>query len=184
MRAILLSILALAACSADPAWDQLDSAKLTKAQKSQLTKAEASRDELAGQLKARLMGAMKSGGPVTAIEACRVSAPEITGEIDGTLGLRIGRSSHKLRNPKNIAPSWAAAHVAAAKMEPAFFAGPKGRIGALYPIPLAKPCSVCHGDSETIPEGVKSALKAHYPQDQATGFAVGALRGWFWVEVP
>jgi hypothetical protein len=28
------------------------------------------------------------------------------------------------------------------------------------------------------------ALAARYPDDRATGFAPGDLRGWFWVEVP
>ena len=28
------------------------------------------------------------------------------------------------------------------------------------------------------------ALAASYPQDQATGFGAGDLRGWMWAEVP
>ena len=31
---------------------------------------------------------------------------------------------------------------------------------------------------------VKVALDEQYPDDQATGFNVGELRGWFWVEFP
>jgi hypothetical protein len=31
---------------------------------------------------------------------------------------------------------------------------------------------------------VKEALAEHYPEDQATGFQEGDLRGWFCIEVP
>ncbi len=31
---------------------------------------------------------------------------------------------------------------------------------------------------------VKEVLASGYPRDEATGFAEGDLRGWFWIEVP
>jgi len=43
---------------------------------------------------------------------------------------------------------------------------------------------MCHGPEDTIPQDVKDAIGEHYPEDQATGFRKGDLRGWFWVEVP
>jgi hypothetical protein len=30
---------------------------------------------------------------------------------------------------------------------------------------------------------VKEKLATFYPQDQATGFSAGELRGWFWIEL-
>jgi hypothetical protein len=35
-----------------------------------------------------------------------------------------------------------------------------------------------------IPDEVKQTLAKEYPDDQATGFEEGDLRGWFWIEVP
>ena len=43
-------------------------------------------------------------------------------------------------------------------------------------------CTTCHGES--ISPGIASAIAERYPDDEATGFAVGDLRGVFWVEFP
>ena len=37
---------------------------------------------------------------------------------------------------------------------------------------------------ESIPADVRAALAELYPADRATGYSVGDLRGWLWVEVP
>ena len=42
----------------------------------------------------------------------------------------------------------------------------------------------CHGPKDKISEEVKGQLAKLYPNDTATGFQTGDLRGWFWVEVP
>ena len=60
----------------------------------------------------------------------------------------------------------------------------EANVGALFPIPLQPQCVVCHGKPEQLAEGVAAALAKRYPDDAATGFAPGELRGWFWVEVP
>jgi hypothetical protein len=41
---------------------------------------------------------------------------------------------------------------------------------------------MCHGPSESLAPDIKEKLATLYPQDQATGFSEGELRGWFWVE--
>ena len=43
-------------------------------------------------------------------------------------------------------------------------------------------CLACHGQDVAAP--VREAILARYPDDRATGFAVGDLRGALWVEVP
>ena len=43
-------------------------------------------------------------------------------------------------------------------------------------------CLACHGAQ--VAPAVRTAIAAHYPDDAATGFAVGDLRGGLWVEVP
>jgi len=43
-------------------------------------------------------------------------------------------------------------------------------------------CLGCHGPA--VPDVVADAVRALYPQDRATGFEAGSLRGLLWVEVP
>ena len=44
-------------------------------------------------------------------------------------------------------------------------------------IPAQAMCLKCHGTEQDIPDGVKALLKAEYPQDQATGYSAGQIRG-------
>jgi len=131
-----------------------------------------------------LMAALDSGDTDEAIGVCRSKAPAVSAQVAEQFGLKIGRTSHKLRNPDNAPPNWAEELVAAKVEEPAFLAGPKGEFGALLPIRLKPECQMCHGPAEQIDDEVKAAVAEHYPQDEAVGFAEGELRGWFWVEAP
>ena len=70
------------------------------------------------------------------------------------------------------------------RAEPTYRSGPDGELGALLPIQLLTTCVLCHGTEADLAEGVQEALAVHYPDDEATGFAPGDLRGWFWMEVP
>jgi hypothetical protein len=56
------------------------------------------------------------------------------------------------------------------------------RLGYVEPIFLQPVCLTCHG--ETLAPDVASRIEELYPDDQATGFAVGDFRGLFWVEYP
>lgn len=56
------------------------------------------------------------------------------------------------------------------------------RIGYVEPITVAPLCTTCHGES--ISPGISNAIAERYPDDEATGFTVGDLRGVFWVEFP
>ena len=44
-------------------------------------------------------------------------------------------------------------------------------------------CEACHGERESIDPDVLKTIEAFYPEDRATGFSEGDLRGWFWIEV-
>ncbi|MCA8923351.1 MAG: DUF3365 domain-containing protein [Planctomycetes bacterium] len=139
---------------------------------------------LGKQLKARLKEALQAGGPAGGIEACQLAAPQIAAAVAEDQGLAIGRTSFKLRNPANAAPAWAAADVEARRETPTFREGPDGALRALLPIRLEAACTTCHGPADELSQEVRQALAERYPDDQATGFAEGDLRGWFWVEVP
>jgi len=181
MRAHALAVvLFLTACSSS--WRQVPADDPTQA--SRRDAAAAARDQLASSLLAELSAALTEGGPKQAIDVCRTRAPALATQVAEQKRVRIGRTSTRLRNPGNTAPAWATAHVGGAAAEPAFFTGPEQQLGALYPIRLLPQCVQCHGPADQLAPAVREALQQHYPDDRATGFAAGDLRGWFWVEVP
>ena len=95
----------------------------------------------------------------------------------------MGRSSHKLRNPANVAPDWVANAIdsyLAGETRPIAVELDDGRHGYIEPITMQPLCLTCHGQ-ELQPE-VEAKLAQLYPDDQATGFAAGDFRGVFWVE--
>jgi len=147
-------------------------------------KAEAARTELAGMLMGRLQEVLKTDGPEKAIDVCQNEAPAMAEKVGRSNGVRIGRTSTKLRNPSNRTPAWAESLVTAKIAEPRFIQAPDGGLQALLPIRLGQACLVCHGPEKDITPSVRMALQKKYPHDQATGYQAGELRGWFWVEVP
>lgn len=165
-------------------WVSLSADQLSPAQRAQQDRAVAARDELFGQLMTRLQAVITQQGAANAISVCQEEAPQIARTVGEARGLSIGRTSWKLRNPVNLPPEWAKSLVEARTRGPSFLAHPDGRLGVLLPILLKEQCLTCHGAAEAIPTEVRNALKTRYPDDQATGFAEGDLRGWFWVEVP
>lgn len=139
--------------------------------------------------KIELKQALEAGlaaGPAEAIDVCRVRAPRIAASLSIT-GVRLGRTSHKLRNPENIAPAWANDILDtylddAAARKPVAVRLADGRVGHAEPIVAQPLCLVCHGES-LAPE-LAEAIADAYPDDRATGFSAGDLRGIFWVEYP
>jgi hypothetical protein len=131
---------------------------------------------------------MAAGGPVAAIDVCANSAPAIASALSVD-GLTVGRTSSRLRNSKNTAPTWLNAQMTTwqqqqpAERTPVFFEAadhdPPTRFAA--PLSMQPLCATCHG--ETVADDVKAAITARYPNDQATGFAANDLRGAVWVEL-
>lgn len=186
MRSSLALLLAfLGACAERPAgWTEIPAGEARGAHREQSERAERARDALGSLLVARLTAALSEEGAARAIAVCREQAPAIAREVAGEHAVRLGRTSFRLRNPANDAPEWARAAIGARRAEPAFFRGPEGELGALYPIRLQPVCTTCHGEEAGLAAEVRAALAELYPQDRATGFAAGDLRGWFWLEVP
>lgn len=140
--------------------------------------------QLGTQLVKKLGESIAEGGPAAGIDVCSKEAPQIAKAVGEANKVRIGRTSHKLRNPNNNGPEWMSKVVEEKSESRRYFMGPDGTLGVATPIPLAEMCSQCHGPAENISQEVKDALAKTYPQDLATGFEVGEVRGWFWVEVP
>jgi hypothetical protein len=137
--------------------------------------------------KQRLLATLRAAlerGPEAAIDACRVEAPRLAAEASGS-GVRVGRTSHRLRNPRNAPEPWMQplldAYLAGASLEPQAVGIGPGRVGYVEPILVQPLCLVCHG--ETLAPEVAARLDALYPEDRARGFRAGDFRGLFWAEL-
>ena len=165
-------------------WADLAVDTLTDAQRQQQERAMAAQKSMFTALLTELSEAIAAGGAVNAIDVCADRAPAIAAAASKQHGVRIGRTSWKLRNPENGPPIWAELATDNRPIDSRYFADHSGRLGTLSPIRLARTCIQCHGAPDDLAPGVAEALGRRYPVDQATGFAAGDLRGWFWVEVP
>ncbi|HWS26236.1 MAG TPA: DUF3365 domain-containing protein [Xanthomonadales bacterium] len=158
-------------------------------------RAQAAVTDLGTQLRSALMARVKAEGPVAAINFCHDQAPTIAADVAQKHGLRIGRTGLRTRSPGNAPADWQ--RVVLADFETQAQAGstpqtlryssseglPEGiALRYMQGIATEAPCLACHG--QTLAEPVAQAIKAHYPEDAATGFREGQLRGAFWVEVP
>jgi hypothetical protein len=154
--------------------------------------ARAASQMFAKTLKSQLITAIKAGGPKNAIPVCQQIAPAVAAQYSAD-GLVIGRTALRIRNPANAPDDWERdvlvgfAKAMEKGVDPktlerfAFFPDKAGGKTFRYmkAIPVAQPCLACHGSN--VSPTVQDALDEHYPDDQATGFALGDLRGAFTV---
>jgi hypothetical protein len=106
--------------------------------------------------------------------------------------------SEKVRNPADtpnadelaVLRGWQAdqrgGHLAAAAEHQTILTeGGRRYLAYMKPIFIAGPvCLQCHGTPDQLGPGVADALRQLYPDDQATGYAVGDLRGAISVRIP
>jgi hypothetical protein len=102
-------------------------------------------------------------------------------------GVRVGRTSARLRNPRNAPPAWARAYVQKTDGRKAAEVGPIAfdlgdRVGLLRPIEVRKRCLACHAASEQVDASTRQWLESAYPEDRSLGYALGDLRGFWWAE--
>jgi len=150
-----------------------------------LASANAAADELGQALRRRLLEAMAHGGAEEAAEVCAQEARTLTLQIAERHQVRVGRHSLRMRGAAP-APAWVQAWVetqgergAAGAVGIAEVDGGHARV--LRPIAVEGPCLTCHG--ENISAEVDAILRRLYPEDHATGYRLGDLRGALWAEV-
>jgi hypothetical protein len=135
-------------------------------------------------LKAALVAGLDEG-PVNAVSVCRVEAPNLA-EKASRARAKVGRTSRKLRNPANAPKPWMEPFLEQydqdpESREPAVVIIDERTVGYVEPIFVQPLCVTCHG--ETLAPDLASKIEELYPNDQATGYAAGDLRGVFWVEL-
>lgn len=147
------------------------------------------------QLRAALQQALQAGGPVNGITVCHDEAARIAATTTQATGLQVGRTSLKVRNPKNSPDEWEllvlrdfeARKAAGAAPDTLEFyevvvQGGQSTFRYMKAIPTAQLCLVCHGDN--IAPDVRARLQQLYPSDAAYGFQEGDLRGAFTIAQP
>lgn len=141
---------------------------------------------LGGTLKSELQAAMQAGGPVEALHVCNTKAPEIASKVSAENGMQVSRTSLKNRNPDNAPTDWQVAVLNDFETRKAAGEDPAGLSYAeivdnefrfMKAIPTGTMCLNCHGTD--ISPAVTAKLGELYPDDKATGFKEGDLRGAF-----
>lgn len=124
---------------------------------------------------------------MVAIEACQNQAPGITARLKEQ-DITVRRASLKPRNPDNAADDWEqrvldffeselAAGADVTKLEhSARFDGPERSLFRYArAIPTQPLCLTCHG--KQLEPAVAERLQERYPEDKATGYETGQIRG-------
>lgn len=148
---------------------------------------------LGGQLIQALTGAIEQDGLVAAVEVCQIQAPAIANRVS-TDPMDVGRTALRVRNPGNAADAWEQRMLEDFEGRMARGEDPAGleafairhidgqRQGHwMKAIPTGGLCLSCHG-SDLDPE-LQQTIDQRYPQDRATGFEPGSLRGAFSVRI-
>lgn len=87
-------------------WEKVLPGLMTDTQKAQQELVATAVNALASEMMGELMAALDSGDPTSAIGVCKEKAPGVAANINETYGVKIGRTSHLLRNTANVAPGW------------------------------------------------------------------------------
>ncbi len=146
---------------------------------------------LGGALMRELSAAL-AVSPLEAISVCSARAPAIAAEQSARLGAKVGRTALRVRNPANAPAPWQRealedfarqleAGADAAGLEYALEVVVDGATERRWmkPIMTAPLCLTCHGDA--LDPELAAVIAERYPEDRATGFTPGELRGAFYV---
>jgi len=145
------------------------------------------------ELQKELKTALKTKGPVGAIETCSKKALVITQEVAEEIGdIQIKRTSFKYRNPNNKPDEYEAQALKffeetmkkTGKLPPYYIQKINGEYRYYKPLKVQPVCLTCHGDPKDMDPQVVKKLKELYPEDKALGYKVGDFRGVIRVSIP
>ncbi len=145
------------------------------------------------QLKSELQAAMKAGGALNALSVCQQQAPKIAQELSAKTGWKISRTSLKARAQKpdawekRMLQAFEKQHADGDDFKYLFVQdvvkyNNKPAFRYMQAIETKPICLLCHG--ENIAPTIAAKIKSLYPNDQATGFKLGDIRGAFSIVQP
>jgi len=146
-------------------------------------------------LKGELKKALSEGGVVNAINVCNLKTPEISRSVSVKHGMSVARTSLKVRNQNNAPDAWekkvlelfekekaGGKNIKALEHVEVVNVNGKEVFRYMKVIPTNAICLRCHGAK--LNPTVTEAINKHYPEDKATGFTVGDIRGAFTISQP
>jgi hypothetical protein len=150
--------------------------------------------QLAEKVRGLLFQEIEKGGFPSAIRVCSETAQEMTLQFNAETGYHVRRISLKYRNPKNVPDAYEQRRLEEFNVlnqnkelsnEYSEIVEEQGKkyLRYLRPLLVAPLCITCHGPKENIPKEVKTLLAERYPDDRATGFLVGDVRGAITVKI-
>lgn len=152
---------------------------------------------LGGGLQKLLAEELAKGGFEGAARVCSEQAQALTDELQGPPGSSARRVSLRFRNPKDqpdpyetaILREWEARKAKGEALpeesaEVSRIAGDQRQLRYLRPIVMQPMCLSCHGNVDQIPAEVQEIVQTRYPNDLATGYVAGDLRGAISVMMP
>jgi hypothetical protein len=151
--------------------------------------------ELSEAIRGLLMRELETGGLEGAVAVCSTKAQARTAEYRRTFGNDVRRVSLRRRNPANEPDAYerrvlesfdrlpAEARPAAEHWEVVREDG-REALRYLKPVVANAMCLTCHGEKAKIPPAVQAVVAREYPDDHATGFSVGDVRGAVSVRIP
>lgn len=185
MKQILLSLCLISLALNSTAGEQTETNN-----QAEIANAKAVIKEFAGALQTELKTAMQAGGPVAAIAVCNTRAMPITEKIAAEKGMQLSRVSLKNRNPVNAPNDWqstvlegfekkkaAGKDIASLAWSETVKSDGGQEFRFMKAIPTGAVCLNCHGSN--IAPDVSQILADLYPEDRATGFSEGDIRGAF-----
>ncbi len=147
-------------------------------------------------LSSNLQSAIQQGGVSNALPFCSLAASPLTAGMAGKHGVTLRRITHKARNPAGKADAVelgilqqfrdALAAMPTNPPPPIVTNLTAGTATFFAPIVLNNElCLKCHGEpgKDIQPEDV-AVIQRLYPQDEATGFKLGELRGAWRIDFP
>lgn len=130
------------------------------------------------------------GGPANATIVCREKAPLMSKAISEQSGWDIRRVSLKVRNPKANPDTWeravledfdrrvaAGENAATLEKNELVMDGDKKVQRYMKALPTQALCMTCHGAPDKLDPELSEQLKRLYPDDKATGYRPGEIRG-------
>jgi len=187
-----LSVLAIAAACRQ---DQRVIVQIPTPDSATVQLARAAADQLGEELMGLLGAALARGGPAVAIQVCADSA-QVRTLRHWKNGVYIRRVTDRVRNvddtpdaiERRMLASLAEAHrrQALPRELVQVIRAPDGshELQYLRPLLVDGRCLPCHGDPASFDPEVRAVLARRYPEDRATGYALGDLRGAISVRVP
>jgi hypothetical protein len=162
----------------------------------ELAEARRATARLGGGLQKLLGEELAKGGFEGAAKVCSEQAQTLTEELQGPEGSMARRVSMRYRNPKDkpdryeetLLTNWEARKAEGTLPEESAevlrYADGRKELRYLKPIVVQPMCLSCHGSEAQIPAEVREIVEAQYPEDLATGYAAGDLRGAISVVMP